>query len=387
MLNLRCRTALASVALGAALVGTLAPPATAQKPDVVTGGLANPRGLAFGPDGRLYVAEAGRGGKGPCIPAPEQGPPNCAGATGALTRVDVQSGRKRRIVKRLPSLAAQAEPDPGGSAVGPQDVSFQGNRAFFTVGLAADPATRAQLGALGGRFAVLYTRSARGRVTRVADLGAFEARKNPDAGQPSAEVDTNPFSVDASVRGRLLVTDAGGNDLLQVDAKGRVKTLAVFPFGSAAAPPQLGLPAGAQIPVQPVPTGVVRGRRGVAHVGQLTGFPFPMGQARVFRVKGANKPRTQASGFTTIVDVAAGRDGSLYVLQISTDGLAGAPGPGRLFRLAPGGGRSELAAGMLEQPTGVVVAGNGDVYVANRGTSATGGQIVRVSRSGSSGKL
>ncbi len=32
---------------------------------VVMSGLDNPRGLAFGPNGDLYVAEAGRGGPGP----------------------------------------------------------------------------------------------------------------------------------------------------------------------------------------------------------------------------------------------------------------------------------------------------------------------------------
>jgi hypothetical protein len=33
---------------------------------VVMSGLDNPRSLAFGPEGALYVAEADRGGAGPC---------------------------------------------------------------------------------------------------------------------------------------------------------------------------------------------------------------------------------------------------------------------------------------------------------------------------------
>jgi hypothetical protein len=33
---------------------------------VVMSGLDSPRGLAFGPEGALYVAESGRGGAGPC---------------------------------------------------------------------------------------------------------------------------------------------------------------------------------------------------------------------------------------------------------------------------------------------------------------------------------
>ena len=39
--------------------------AAAASVTTVMTGLDNPRGLAFGPEGALYVAEAGRGGAGP----------------------------------------------------------------------------------------------------------------------------------------------------------------------------------------------------------------------------------------------------------------------------------------------------------------------------------
>jgi glucose/arabinose dehydrogenase len=68
---------LASLAvLGAVAAGPAAQPSRRQLeaiPGVRTlaTGLDNPRGLAFAPDGALYVTEAGRGGGGPCFPAPD----------------------------------------------------------------------------------------------------------------------------------------------------------------------------------------------------------------------------------------------------------------------------------------------------------------------------
>lgn len=126
-----------------------------------------------------------------------------------------------------------------------------------------------------------------------------------------------------------------------------------------------------------MPTGVVRAPGGGAYVGQLTGFPFPAGAANVFRVRGRSGPTVAASGFTTVVDVANGPGGSLYVLQIASDSLAGAPTPGRLLRVNRDGSRTELAAGLLQEPTGLAVDGP-DVYVANNGGSPTDGQIVRI---------
>jgi hypothetical protein len=60
--------------------------ASAQ-PTVTVGisGLDNPRGLAFGPEGALYVVEAGRGGGGPCVML--RGASQCYGPSGALTRL------------------------------------------------------------------------------------------------------------------------------------------------------------------------------------------------------------------------------------------------------------------------------------------------------------
>src|SRR2546423_2692 len=91
--------------LGAA-VAALATPTGVSASTItqVMRGLDNAKGLAFGPEGALYVAEAGRGGPGSGLcwtsPRPDLGF-RCYGATGAISRY--WHGTQERIVTGLPS--------------------------------------------------------------------------------------------------------------------------------------------------------------------------------------------------------------------------------------------------------------------------------------------
>ena len=71
---------------------------------VVAEGLDNPRGIGFGPDGALYVAESGRGWRRPCVQGPE-GEEACFGRSGAVTRIAKRS--RRRVLTGLPSVAEE----------------------------------------------------------------------------------------------------------------------------------------------------------------------------------------------------------------------------------------------------------------------------------------
>jgi DNA-binding beta-propeller fold protein YncE len=213
-----------------------------------------------------------------------------------------------------------------------------------------------------------------GKWSAAADLGTYEATHNP-AGGP---VDTDPFGI-LALPGKQVIADAGGNDLLEVSANGTITTLAAFPDTLALAPPFLGLPPGTMIPSEPVPTTVVVGPDGAYYVGQLTGFPFQPGSANIFRVSPlGGTPVVAFSGFTNIISIAFGPDGSLYVLEISKNGLLSGNPQGALIKVLPDSTRAELAAGALFMPGGMALASDGTIYVTNWSVLAGGGTVLRI---------
>jgi sugar lactone lactonase YvrE len=131
--------------------------------------------------------------------------------------------------------------------------------------------------------------------------------------------------------------------------------------------------------MQAVPTTVVYGPDGNLYVGQLTGFPFPVGGARVYRVPaGGGTPVVVATGFTNIIDIAVNPGGVGYVLEHDADGLLGPGTSGRLVRVNLDGSLTVIASTGLVSPGGVAVAPDGSLYVTINSTSAGGGEVVRI---------
>lgn len=195
-------------------------------------------------------------------------------------------------------------------------------------------------------------------------------------------MDTNPYGI-LALPGKRVVADAGANALNEVAANGGVSTLAVFPDRMVEAPPFLELPPGTEIPMDAVPTSVAIGPDGHYYVGQLTGFPFPVGGANIYRIPAqGGVPEVYAEGFTAIIDVAFGADGSLYVLEIAKNGLLNAfifnDWTGALIRVTSNGTRTEIAAGALFAPGGVAVGSDGTLYVTNNGIFSGSGQVLRI---------
>lgn len=340
----------------------------------VATGLANPRHLTFGPDGALYVAEAGSGGDGACVMGPE-GDEVCLGHTGAVTKVtldaDMMPLTQEQVITGVASLGVKTT---GANATGPHSIAFMGADMYFLTGLGADPAVRAPagpFGADGAGFAQLNATGPGDAFTAWVDVGAHEAAENPDGVTPP---DTNPFGLTAN-GDDFLATDAGGNTLLSIDgATGDITTVAVFPARMVEFPPH----SGSMMPMQAVPTSVVVGPDGAYYISQLTGFPFPVGGANIWRVEPGGDPEVYAEGFTNILDLAFDTDGSLYVLEMFTRSMLSGDPTGAVTRIDTDGSRTIVAREGLITPTGMTIGPDHALYVSNFGTSATGGAVVRI---------
>lgn len=356
------RTVLSILGVSCLVLGLLlalapASEAASHAYDVVASGLDNPRGLATGPEGALYVVEAGEGGDEGPIPGPFG--PAFYGTSGAVTRV--AGGVQTRIVTGLSSFAN----DDGGNAFGPHDISMIGRGgAMLTVGACFAP------NATCGR---LLRVSASGNWQAVSNISAFELANNPDGNH---EGETNPYAA-LAMPGATVVTDAAGNTLLRVAPNGKITQIAVFP------PRMVPSPSGGDdIRMDAVPTSVVVGHDGAYYVSELTGFPFPEGGARIYRVVPGQDPEIYAEDFTTIIDLAVEADGSLLVLQMTTEGILSGTG-GALIRLHTDGTREIVLDEGLVAPSSVVVDGNGDIFISNHGREANVGEVIRLSESAS----
>jgi hypothetical protein len=306
-------------------------PALAQSGFAVPN-LGNPRGLSIA-DGNLLIAEQ-KGGKLLSV-----------AADGAVTT----------IAEGL--VTGEYTSPEGPSVAGPDAVVKDGDTYFFIVG--GSTAT------VAGSEAV-YTLKPGEAPQLLADLGAYEKANNTgDDKKPDGtpDIESNPYSLVADGKGGVFVTDAAANAIFHVDPAGTITPYALFADRENPLAGQVGGPTFDQ-----VPTGLVSGPDGALYVTTLTGFPFPAGAARVYRVADGNgdgdalddgEVTVFAEGLTTATDLAFDTDGSLLVTEFSTDMLKQAPG--RLVRVQDGA-VTEVAAGLIS-PTAVAVLPAGQVVV------------------------
>ncbi|MDF5724258.1 MAG: ScyD/ScyE family protein [Rhizonema sp. PD37] len=357
---------------------------------VIADNLDNPKGLCFDPDGSLYVAEAGTGGNGASVPSPSGQGSLSYGSTGAITKIE--NGTAKRIFTGLPSLAF---PDGTGSA-GPHDIKFDATgKAYVLIGYAAAPALRdTTLGQTDlGKIITLDFNT--NTWTTIVDIANYELINNSVLS--NCEVVSNPlsFHIDGDT---LVLVDAGANDLLSVSIDGsNLKIISAIPqqilenpifprpeslnFDRGHVPPPSAYRQAppSQISIQSVPTGVVKGPDNAYYVSEFTGFPFPEGGAKIYRVDADGKLTVYADGFTQLIDLTFDALGNLYVLQHADQSGWKGKLDGSLIKIARDRTCTTLLSGNgLESPAALTIGPDGAFYIINRGGRPGEGQIIRI---------
>jgi hypothetical protein len=338
----------AGTLFGGSAAASSAPKATVT---TVVSGLDNPRGLAFGGDGRLYVAEAGHGGPN-CLSSP--GGATCVGLTSAITRINIAAGTSKRVITGLVSVAGS----DGSGATGVDGISFLGRKVYGIE--AASSAVVPPSGfptwlltAARNQLGRLIVGTTDGRWKAIADVGLHDyvwsgRHKNLVPGQFP---DANPYGVLALPDTRWVV-DAASNTLDRVSRSGQVSVVKFFPNPPAS---------------DAVPTCVAQGRDGALYIGELTGGGNAPGASIVWRyAPSTGKLTSWATGLTTVTGCGFGRDGHFYATELSSLGLdKAAPGTGLVVRVSAHSSSPVTVASGLNFPGGFAAGPDGSLYVSN----------------------
>ena len=342
----------------------------------VASGLEGPRGLRFGPDGFLYVAEAGTGGTnstiGQCqqVPGAPGGPgPDTGGLTGRISKIS-PSGKVTTVASGFPSVTI----GPGGAngTIGVADVVFLDGELYAVVG--GGGCSHGNPKNSSGIAKVSLTD---GSWQLIADIGAW-LKIHPAQFESADDFEPDGTLYSAIVtNGRLLTVEPNHGQVLSVTKSGAITQLIDISASQG----------------HIVPTSIAE-RDWTLFVGNLNLFPIDPQWARILTIStldtdslsylppGLRPPRgyrvvDSKAGFTTVVALDFGPDGLLYVLELSDAPGGPTPGFGKVVRVKSSGDIEEVVTG-LSVPTGMTFGPDWKLYVSNLGAAPAGaGQILR----------
>jgi hypothetical protein len=351
-------SAAAAALIVPAIVGSV--PAGAASISTYATGFQNPRGLKFGPDGLLYVAEGGTGGgnstAGQCDQVVPPVGPYTGSATGGRISKVVNHARVT-VTDRLPT--SQTSANLGHLVSGVADIAWIGNTLYALVagggcshGVASKP---------NG----IYRVHSNGSVTLVADLQAWQhthpvANPEPDDFEP----DGTWYSMIAE-RGLFWAVEPNHGDFVRVSTNGDIERVADISASQG----------------HIVPTAVAF--HGNFYIGNLNTFPIQFGSSRILKVNPSGYVQRVASGLTTVLGVAFDANATMYVLENTVGQPGPTPGFGDIVRISPNGKKQTIVSG-LALPTGITFGPDGALYVSNLGFGPPAGspegpgQVLRI---------
>ena len=338
--------------------------ASTSNTTVVASGLDGPRGLRFGPDGNLYVAESGTGGTNTTVGQCEQAHgvgPYAGGKTASIDMIR-PDGTRSTVADHLPSTISPLPPVALGDSVlyfGVADVTFLDGELYALVSGGGCSHGNPDFPA-----SVIRVDRETGTWTQVADLSAFIQS------HPSAVIEDMDFEPDETfysmiaVKHKLYVVGPNHGQVIEVSQDGRLRQLIDISASKG----------------HIVPTAIAF-HRGMFQVGNLGTFPIRPGSSEILDISRKGEIEHSTGGFTTIVGLAF-RNDDLYVLELSSIGDAnGEPkaSTGKVVKLAPDGSIEDVVTG-LSVPGSMTFGPDGDLYISDFGAAAPGtGEIVRVS--------
>jgi hypothetical protein len=341
---------------------------------VFASGLAGPRGLKFGPDGDLYVAEAGFGGtnsttSSQCAQVVPPIGPYTNGNTSRISKLD-KHGNRTTVASGFPSAVSS---DATKDTMGVGDIAFLDGQLYAVTagggcshGNAAIPNILARVNIQSGSWTTVanLSKALQENPAMYPDLADFE----PDG----------TFYSLIAFQGRLYTVEPNHGQVFTITPSGEVNEAVDISKAEA----------------HIVPTSIAA-KDGNFYVGNLGLFPIAPDYSKILTLSPASnggsipfldfcpdlqKLRVAGSraGFTTVVAVDFGPDGLLYALELSPAAGFPTPGIGKVVRLNKSGEIEDVATG-LSVPTGMTFGPDGYLYVSNLGAAPAGaGQILRI---------
>lgn len=320
-------------------------------------GLNNPRGLKFGPDGNLYVAEGGTGGTNLSTTCDQVifpvGPYTGSLTSGRISKITM-AGVRTTITDQLPS--SQANEIIGGDVEGVADVEFIGNTLY---------ALLAGAGCSHGVPTIpngIVKINSDGSWSMIANLSAFQQSHpvaNPE--EDDFEPDGTWYSM-INVRGDLYAIEPNHGELVKITASGNISRVVDISASQG----------------HIVPTAIAY--HGNFFVGNLHPFPIPGGASKILKIAPDGTLKDWIIDLNTVLGIVIDNNNRTYVLEMTVGAPFPTPGLGRIIRIDPGGNRSVIATG-LNLPTGMTMGPDGKLYVSNWGfgpPALGGGQILQI---------